>query len=237
MGLLFQLSLLMILLPKETTVFPNPYYQKEDIVAIGGDLSPKRVLLAYQNGIFPWFNEGEEILWWSPLERFVLFPRQIKISKSMRKVMRSNCFEFKENHNFEAVIKNCAYIKRSEQDGTWITEQMIETYLRLHQLGIAKSIEVYQNNILVGGFYGIMTHNIFCGESMFSKASNASKAGLIYFAEKYHNQVRLIDCQVYSQHLESLGATLIRKEIFLDILDPQIKNKKLCELNSYTQQS
>ncbi|USL96460.1 leucyl/phenylalanyl-tRNA--protein transferase [Riemerella anatipestifer] len=227
----------MILLPKETIVFPNPYYQKEDIVAIGGDLSPKRVLLAYQNGIFPWFNEGEEILWWSPLERFVLFPRQIKISKSMRKIMKSNCFEFKENHNFEAVIKNCAHIKRSEQDGTWITEQMIETYLRLHQLGIAKSIEVYQNNILVGGFYGIMTHNIFCGESMFSKVSNASKAGLIYFAEKYCNQVRLIDCQVYSQHLESLGATLIRKDIFLDILDPQIKNKKLCELNSYTQQS
>ena len=193
----------------------------EGIIALGGDLSPERILLAYQKGIFPWFNEDDPILWWFPPERFVLFPENLYVSKSMKKVFRTQQFSFTENKAFREVITNCSQSPRKDQDGTWITKEMIEAYCQLHEMGYAKSIEVWENNELVGGFYGIDMGHIFCGESMFAKVSNASKAGFIQFVAKYHKKYELIDCQVYSEHLASLGAIEIPSEIFLNYLEPQ----------------
>lgn len=207
-------------LDKEDIWFPNPsiYHPQNEIIAIGGDLSPQRLDLAYSLGIFPWFNEGEEILWWSPDPRFVLFPNELKISKSMKKILRDNNFTFTENQCFEEVMRNCGKISRKGQDGTWISEKMIESYTLLHKIGKAKSVEVWQNQELVGGFYGVEVENIFCGESMFSKVSNASKAGFIQFVIKNQQRYKLIDCQVHSNHLESLGARKIPKLEFLKFL-------------------
>ena len=200
--------------------FPDPYkyHSESEIVAVGGDLSARRLILAYSLGIFPWFNEGDEIFWWSPDPRFVLFPEELKISKSMRKILRDGKFVFTENKCFEEVMRNCANISRRGQDGTWISEEMIKAYTELNQQGKAKSIEVWENGELVGGFYGVEMGHVFCGESMFSKVSNASKAGFIQFVEKNADRYKLIDCQVYTEHLESLGAREIPKIEFLDIL-------------------
>ena len=200
--------------------FPDPYkyHHESEIVAVGGDLSAQRLILAYSLGIFPWFNEGDEIFWWSPDPRFVLFPEELKISKSMRKILRDGKFVFTENKCFEEVMRNCASISRRGQDGTWISEEMIKAYTELKQQGKAKSIEVWENGELVGGFYGVEMGHVFCGESMFSKVSNASKAGFIQFVEKNADRYKLIDCQVYTEHLESLGAREIPKIEFLDIL-------------------
>ena len=200
--------------------FPDTkkYHPQEGIVAIGGDLSVERLCLAYSMGIFPWFNEGEEILWWCPDPRFVLFPDELKVSKSMQKILKSNQFQFTENQCFEEVMRNCGSIPRKGQDGTWISEEMIRAYTQLNQRGIAKSIEVWQEGELVGGFYGVATRNVFCGESMFSKVSNASKAGFIQFVLKNQQNYKLIDCQVHSAHLESLGAREIPKMVFLNML-------------------
>lgn len=211
----------MIVLDEDIIAFPNPLtYDSGEygLLAMGGDLSPERVLFAYENGIFPWFNEGEEILWWCPDPRFVLFPDELKISKSMKKVMRDNIFEFSINKDFEKVIRACSEIYRKDENGTWITNEMIETYLRLHEMGAAKSVEVYKDKKLVGGLYGMMVNGVFCGESMFSKVSNASKAGFIYFIETYKSEIKLIDCQIHSKHLESLGARMISKKEFLGFL-------------------
>jgi len=191
----------------------------EGIIAIGGDLSPERIILAYKKGIFPWFNEDDPILWWFPPERFVLIPENLYVSKSMKKVFRDQIFTFTENKAFREVITNCSISPRKDQDGTWITNDMIEAYCKLHEMGVAKSIEVWQNNELVGGFYGLDMGNIFCGESMFAKVSNASKAGFIQFVAKYHKKYELIDCQVYSEHLASLGAIEIPAEVFLNYLE------------------
>ena len=193
----------------------------EGIIALGGDLSPERILLAYQKGIFPWFNEDDPILWWFPPDRFVLFPENLYVSKSMKKVFRTQQFTFTENKAFREVITNCSLSPRKDQDGTWITNDMIEAYCQLHEMGHAKSIEVWENDELVGGFYGIDMGQIFCGESMFAKVSNASKAGFIQFVAKYHKKYDLIDCQVYSEHLASLGAIEIPSDIFLNYLEPQ----------------
>ena len=200
--------------------FPDPYkyHPEREIVAVGGDLSAWRLILAYSLGIFPWFNEGDEIFWWSPDPRFVLFPEELKISKSMRKILRDGKFVFTENKCFQEVMRNCANISRRGQDGTWISEEMIKAYTELNQQGKAKSIEVWENGELVGGFYGVEMGHVFCGESMFSKVSNASKAGFIQFVEKKADRYQLIDCQVYTEHLESLGAREIPKIEFLDIL-------------------
>lgn len=200
--------------------FPDPrrYHSESGIVVVGGDLSAERLELSYSLGIFPWFNEGEEILWWCPDPRFVLFPKELKVSKSMKKVLRDNIFQFSENQCFEEVIRNCSQIKRQGQDGTWITEEMISAYLNLHQKGIAKSVEVWQNGELVGGFYGVEMGNIFCGESMFSRVSNASKAGFIQFVLENQEKYQLIDCQVYTAHLANLGAREIPKMEFLSFL-------------------
>src|SRR5690606_11281768 len=199
--------------------FPDYSFTNEyGIIAIGGDLSTERLKLAYRLGIFPWFNEDEPILWWFPDPRFVLFPAELKVSKSMRKVLRDETFSFTENQAFDQVIQNCRIIKRKGQKGSWITDEMMNAYIELHRLGLAKSVEVWQNGELVGGFYGVEGKRIFCGESMFSKVSNASKAGFIQFVQKYQDRYELIDCQVYTEHLESLGAREIPAAEFLNYL-------------------
>jgi len=204
--------------------FPDPelYNPESGLMAIGGDLKPARLWFSYQLGLFPWYNEGEEILWWCPDPRFVLFPNEIKISKSMRKTLRNEVFEFTENECFEEVMRSCKIAERKNQEGTWINEELIASFITLHQFGKAKSFEVWQNGILVGGFYGILVGKVFCGESMFAKVSNASKAGFIHFTKKYQNEWELIDCQIHSEHLESLGAKMIPKNEYLKILKQQI---------------
>lgn len=200
--------------------FPNvENADDEGLLALGGDLSPERLLLAYRNGIFPWFNEDSLILWWSPDPRMVLYPEKIKISNSMLQVIKSNRFRISHNTQFEKVIDACSAIKRKDQKGTWITPEMKSAYLRLHQMGIAKSIEVWENDLLVGGLYGIDLGSVFCGESMFSKTSNASKYAFICLAKHLqHKEYKLIDCQVYTAHLESLGAEEIPRKQFIKIL-------------------
>ncbi|WP_111308504.1 leucyl/phenylalanyl-tRNA--protein transferase [Confluentibacter sediminis] len=199
--------------------FPNVSEATEDgLLAIGGDLSVKRLLLAYKNGVFPWFSEGEPILWWSPNPRFVLFPEKLKISKSMKQILRNKNYTVTVNKAFKEVIAECSKIKRSGQGGTWITESMMEAYSNLNKLGYAKSIEVWKEDELVGGFYGIDLNNgVFCGESMFSKESNASKTAFITFVQ--NTNYKLIDCQVYTNHLESLGAEEISREAFFNYLN------------------
>jgi leucyl/phenylalanyl-tRNA--protein transferase len=203
--------------------FPDPtIYDPEDgLMAFGGDLKPERLWFAYQLGLFPWYNEGEEILWWCPDPRFVLYPSEIKVSKSMKKILRDDIFDFTENQCFEKVMRNCKTIEREGQDGTWINEDLIQSFVMLHKHGKAKSFEVWQNGELAGGFYGILVGNVFCGESMFSKVPNASKAALIHFTRLYQNDWEIIDCQIYSAHLESLGAKMIPKNDYLNILNKQ----------------
>jgi leucyl/phenylalanyl-tRNA--protein transferase len=198
-------------------IFPDPSLAEEDgLLAVGGDLSVERLLLAYQNGIFPWYSDDTPILWYSPHERFVLFPAELKVSKSMRQVLRSDKFRVTYDTAFERVIESCSTSYRADQDGTWITDEMKEAYIRLHYSGYARSIEVWQGNDLAGGLYGVEVGKVFCGESMFSKVSNASKAALIHLCqtEKYE----LIDCQVHTEHLESMGARMISREEYMRIL-------------------
>ncbi len=192
----------------------------EGILSIGGDLSVERVLLAYKSGIFPWFNPGEPILWWAPSSRMVLFFEDLIISKSMRNILNRNVFKVTFNQEFKAVISNCRSIKREGQNGTWISDEMIEAYCNLHKLGIAKSVEVWQNEELVGGLYGVDLGNVFCGESMFSKVNNASKVAFITLANQLKNDnYKVLDCQVYNEHLESLGCIEIDREDFMKILN------------------
>jgi leucyl/phenylalanyl-tRNA--protein transferase len=189
----------------------------DGLLAVGGDLSTERLLHAYSNGIFPWFDINEPILWWSPDPRFVLHPENIKVSKSMKQVLRKKQFVVTENKAFREVIVNCAMAKREGQLGTWITDDMVEAYIKLYELGFAKSIEVWQNDDLVGGLYGIdLDNGVFCGESMFAKVSNASKVGFITFVK--NSNYKLIDCQLHTKHLESLGSTHISRQEFMKYL-------------------
>ncbi|WP_281541489.1 leucyl/phenylalanyl-tRNA--protein transferase [Maribacter aestuarii] len=191
----------------------------EGLLAVGGDLCSERLLLAYQNGIFPWFNDDSLIMWWSPDPRMVLFPENIKISKSMRKVMRSGQFRITKNTCFAEVVQQCAAVSRREQDGTWITRDMASAYVELHRKGYAKSYEVWENDNLVGGLYGVDLGHIFCGESMFSLSSNASKYAFIQLAKELRKKnYALIDCQLYTEHLASLGAEEIPRQEFIKIL-------------------
>lgn len=210
----------MVRLDENEISFPDPevYDGHDGLIAYGGDLSVERIWFAYQLGIFPWFNPGEEILWWCPDPRFVLIPDEIKVSKSMRKILNRNVFTFSENQNFKEVIKNCQQTERKGQSGTWLSDDLMNSFIKLHEYGLAKSIEVWQGGELVGGFYGLQIGNVFCGESMFAKVSNASKAGFIHFVESHKNQIELIDCQSHTEHLESLGAKMIPKQEFLKIL-------------------
>ena len=189
------------------------------ILAVGGDLSIERLKIAYRNGIFPWYSEGEPIVWYSPDPRMVLYPEDLRVSKSMRQLINSKKYKVTFNRAFESVISNCKSIDRSRQgeQGTWITNEMREAYIKLHHCGTAKSVEVWQDQKLVAGLYGVDLNNgVFCGESMFTKVSNASKAGFITFIQ--NSNYKLIDCQVYTNHLESLGAEDISRDEFLKYL-------------------
>lgn len=191
----------------------------EGIIAFGGDLSVERLIYAYKSGIFPWFDDDSLIIWWAPDPRMVLFPENLNISKSMNQLLKSNRFEVTFNQNFADVIKNCSEVKRNGQNSSWITDEMINAYIKLHDMGLAQSVEVWECNTLVGGLYGIDLGHVFCGESMFSKVSNASKFALIKLVQKLQKlNYELIDCQVYTRHLESLGAEEIPREEFLRIL-------------------
>jgi len=211
----------------------NMYYLSQDlffpdvnlthssgIIALGGDLSPQRLQLAYKSGIFPWFEDGEPITWWSPNLRMVLFLDELIVTKSMRNILNRNSFTVTFNQNFREVISNCQQIKRDGQNGTWITNDMIEAYCHLHELGVAKSVEVWQDGQLVGGLYGIDLGYVFCGESMFSKVSNASKVAFITLVKQLEKEnYKLLDCQVYNPHLESLGCREIERLEFMAILN------------------
>lgn len=215
----FFLPIMYYLLPNELYFPPPEKADRGGILAVGGDLSPERLLLAYTNGIFPWFDADEPILWWSPPKRMVLFFDELIVSKSMLKIINKQTFRVTFNENFREVISNCKRIVRQEQDSTWITDDMLEAYCKLHDRGIAKSVEVWQGNDLVGGLYGIDLGHVFCGESMFSKVSNASKVAFIALAQKLQKaQYELLDCQVYNRHLESLGAREIPRKEFLALL-------------------
>lgn len=202
--------------------FPNhDESNKDGLIAVGGDLSVERLMHAYHSGIFPWFNEGQPLLWWSPDPRMILLPESFKVSKSLKKTILSNKYKITLNTSFEEVINCCSKIKRKGQQGTWITKNMITAYLQLHKKGHAQSVEVWSDNQLVGGLYGIdlKEKKIFCGESMFSKKNNASKIALYYLVKKLKTEnYRLIDCQMYTSHLESLGAQEIPRHEFLKYL-------------------
>lgn len=198
-------------LDDDRIVFPSPELADPDgLLAIGGDLRPDRLILAYQNGIFPWFSEGDPICWYAPLERCVIFPDCVMVSKSMRRLIKANHFSVTYDKAFKEVIENCAKIGRKDQDGTWITKDMQQAYITLHQLGYAHSVEVWEEDVLVGGLYGIHINQVFCGESMFSKVSNASKYALIWLCKT--KNFKLIDCQLPNDHLMSLGAEMITSE-------------------------
>jgi leucyl/phenylalanyl-tRNA--protein transferase len=206
-------------------LMPPPELSEADgLLAIGGDLSSSRLVGAYKMGIFPWYNEGEEIFWWSPDPRFVLFPDDLKISKSMRKLIERKHFEVSYNKNFEGVIAHCKNISRSGQEGTWITDEMEESYIKLNHEGIAHSIEVWDGEELVGGLYGLKIGKVFFGESMFSLKSNASKFAFIHWVKKLQVEgCKIIDCQIATEHLRSLGANEIPRKRFLKILKNNIE--------------
>lgn len=204
----------------EALIFPNvSQTHSSGIIALGGDLSIERLQLAYKSGIFPWFEDGEPITWWSPNPRMVLFLDELIVSKSMRNIINRNSFKVTFNENFRAVISNCQKIKREGQNGTWITNDMIEAYCKLHEVGVAKSVEVWLEGELVGGLYGLDLGHVFCGESMFSKVSNASKIAFIALVRHLQKEnYRLLDCQVYNEHLESLGCREIERDEFMKFL-------------------
>jgi leucyl/phenylalanyl-tRNA--protein transferase len=209
-------------LDKELYFPPVHLAEPDGLLAVGGDLSTERLLLAYQSGIFPWY-EGEHILWWCPDPRFVLTPATLKVSKSMKQLLKRQAFTFTINRAFTQVIDNCKTIDRPGQDGTWITPSVKEAYTRLHQLGYAHSAEVWQQDQLIGGLYGIRLGQVFFGESMFSNASNASKYAFISYVQQLQQEgVQLIDCQVYTEHLESMGAHMIPRTEFIERLNNMV---------------
>jgi leucyl/phenylalanyl-tRNA--protein transferase len=192
----------------------------EGVLAVGGDLSTERLLLAYRSGVFPWFEADEPILWWSPSERMVVNPQDYKVKKSLRNIINRDIFKITFNQNFKEVISNCQQIKRVGQNGTWITQEMIDAYCKLHEQGFAQSVEVWQDDELVGGLYGVDLGTVFCGESMFSLVPNASKVAFVKLIEYLkENKYRLLDCQVHNDHLEKLGAFEISRDTFMMILD------------------
>ncbi len=207
-------------LPSYPYVFPHPLRADQDgLLAIGGDLDPERLILAYQHGIFPWYNHDDPILWWFPNPRLVLFPSKIRIAKSMRSYFNQQKYSCTYNQQFTEVMINCKNHRRPGQTGTWIQEEMVEAYTALHRMGIAQSVEVWEGNELVGGLYGVQLNRIFFGESMYAHKSNASKFGLIKLAQKLAKEdVELIDCQQDTPHLKSLGAELISSKQFHDII-------------------
>ena len=205
-------------------VFPPPHLAEPDgLLAMGGDLTPERLIVAYRQGIFPWYD-GDHILWWSPDPRFVLWPHDLKIGRSIKPLLKRNAFEFTINKAFSEVIHQCKKITRPGQDGTWITDEIEKAYIKMHELGYAHSAEVWQEGKLVGGLYGMKMGKVFFGESMFSKVSNASRYSFIKYVEHLITEgVELIDCQVYTEYLESMGAVMIPGHRFLGLLKDFVK--------------
>jgi leucyl/phenylalanyl-tRNA--protein transferase len=208
-------------------VFPDPRNSWEDnqgLIAIGGDLSPERLILAYQHGIFPWYSEHDPILWWCPEPRTVLYLDEFKVSRSLMKSIRNKGYDVYLNRDFEAVINACAEL-RASQEGTWITDEMQDAYIELHRLGLAHCVSVYKDNNLVGGLYGPSLGPFFFGESMFSSATDASKVALYYLVHYLKTKdFKLIDCQINNDHLVSLGAREISRDKFLNLLDNYVHN-------------
>jgi len=202
---------------------PESSAMEDGLLAIGGNITTERLLLAYSKGIFPWYNDDLP-LWWHPNPRFILLPQELKISKSMKQLLAKNEFEFKINTSFKEVITQCKNIFRKNQDGTWINNKIIETYTELHFQGYAHCAETWQNGILIGGLYGIKMGNIFFGESMFSHQNNASKFAFVKYVKQLQQEgIVLIDCQIYTEHLESFGAKMIQRSDFMEIITSHIK--------------
>ncbi len=208
-------------IPEEQTNFPPVELADADgLLAIGGSLSFERLINAYQNGIFPWYNEGEPACWYSPDPRFVLFPAKLKVSHSMKVIFKKNELKFSVDKDFTGVIRNCREAKRKGEPGTWISDEIEDAYINLFKKGFAHSAEAWKNNKLVGGLYGVQMDNVFFGESMFASESNASKFAFINYVKVLEKQgVKLIDCQVYTPHLESLGAEFISRKEFTNLLN------------------
>jgi leucyl/phenylalanyl-tRNA--protein transferase len=208
--------------------FPDPSHANPDgLLAVGGDLSPERLLVAYRSGIFPWFNAGDPILWWSPDPRCVLYPSAVKISRSMRNVLNRGMFEIKYDEAFSQVVRKCGSL-RMHREGTWITPDMVAAYERLHEMGLAHSVEVYSKGILCGGLYGVSLGGIFFGESMFSEMANASKVALISLCQELKRRnFGFIDCQLPTDHLISMGAVPIHREIYLESLQGELCKETL----------
>ena len=206
-------------------IFPDPALADyTGLLAVGGDLSTERLLLAYSNGIFPWYSEGEPVMWWSPDPRMVLFPKDFKISKSLKQTIRNKNFEVRFDYNFEEVIDNCSKTLRKEQEGTWITSEMKAAYIELHKAGFAHSVETYYDGRLAGGLYGISLGKAFFGESMFFKERDASKIALYYLIEKIKTwNFDFIDAQIETNHLINLGAVRISRNDFITMLKKALK--------------
>lgn len=206
-------------------IFPNPEFSEKDgLLAIGGDLSLERLIVAYCNGIFPWYNEGEPVLWWCPKPRFIIIPTDVKISKSMKKIIKKEEFKVTFNNDFEGVISNCKFLREINDEGTWISDDMKNAYINLFKHDYAMSVETYLDDELVGGLYGVKIGKCFFGESMFSKVSNASKIALIKLAEKLNSEDFIfIDCQMHTEHLESMGGKFVEWNIFKDLLNKGIE--------------
>jgi leucyl/phenylalanyl-tRNA---protein transferase len=212
------------LLDDDNFDFPKLDMMRDDLVAVGGDFHPQRLINAYENGIFPWYiDDYNYIHWFSPQKRMVLKPNEMKVSKSLRKSIQNRGFVIKSNENFEAVIRACSEIKRKHENSTWISDEFIQAYVNLHHLDIAFSIECYLDEKLVGGLYGLLIGNVFCGESMFAKVTDASKVAFYHLCQQAQNNgIELIDCQVYNDHLASLGAYEISRIEYFKILNEDL---------------
>jgi leucyl/phenylalanyl-tRNA--protein transferase len=208
--------------------FPSPESARDDgLLAIGGDLSVDRLLNAYANGIFPWFSEGDPILWWSPNPRFVLFPGKFKARKSLKQKIRNSKFEIRYDYDFKSVIENCKSIKRKYDDDTWITNEMVVAYIQLFNVGVAHTVEVYEDDLLVGGLYGVQIGDVFSGESMFSNKSDGSKIALYNLCNSANRlRIKIIDVQMETSHLESLGGEFIERTEFMTFLNDSYKNTR-----------
>ncbi len=214
-------------LNKEIIFPPVQLAEESGILAVGGDLSAERLIEAYRRGIFPWYSDGDPIIWWSPNPRFVLIPEELYVSKTMRQVLRRNIFTVTCDRDFRAVIQGCREPRRKER-GTWITDEMLEAYVGLHELGIAHSVEAWKDGELAGGLYGLSLGRCFFGESMFTRTDNASKAAFITLVRKLMELAFVIvDCQVYTAHLGSLGARHIDREDYIDILEEGLRHETI----------